>query len=96
MDMKTGIHPIYYNEAKVVCSCGNTFTTGSTKELIHIEICNKCHPLFTGERKLIDTEGRVEKFRRLQSLKREKKPKTQKLEPPRPKTLKEMLESLSE
>lgn len=95
--MKTGIHPTYYNEAKVICSCGNTFTTGSVKELIRVEICNKCHPLFTGEQKLIDTEGRVEKFRRLQSLKREKKPKTQEVkEPPRPKTLKEMLESLSE
>lgn len=95
--MKTGIHPVYYNEAKVVCACGNTFTTGSTKEEIHVEICHKCHPLFTGEQKFIDTEGRVEKFRRLQSLKHEKKSKSQEIkEAPRPKTLKEMLEGLSE
>lgn len=61
--MKPGIHPIY-NNAKVVCACGNTFATRSTKELIKLEICSACHPFFTGQQKLIDTAGRVERFRK--------------------------------
>ena len=61
--MKPGIHPIYTN-AKVVCACGNTFETRSTKELIKLEICSSCHPFFTGQQKLIDTAGRVERFRK--------------------------------
>lgn len=62
--MKQKIHPKYYNQAKVVCSCGNTFFTGSTKETLRVELCNKCHPFFTGEQKIVDTAGRVERFRR--------------------------------
>lgn len=61
--MKKDIHPKYYNNAKVACACGNKFTVGATKEEISVEICNKCHPFFTGEEKLIDTAGRVEKFK---------------------------------
>ena len=61
--MREGIHPNYY-QAKVVCNCGNEFVTGSTKEEIHVEICSKCHPFFTGKQKLVDTGGRVEKFNR--------------------------------
>ena len=61
--MKAGIHPIY-NNAKVVCACGNTFETRSTKELIKLEICSACHPFYTGQQKLIDTAGRVERFRK--------------------------------
>ncbi len=61
--MKTEIHPTYFKNARVTCSCGNTFTTGATKEEIHVEICAKCHPFYTGEEKLIDTAGRVEKFK---------------------------------
>lgn len=61
--MKKGIHPNYYPEAKVSCACGNKFTVGSTKPEIKIEICNKCHPFYTGEKKLIDVAGRVEKFK---------------------------------
>ena len=61
--MREGIHPAYY-QAKVVCNCGNEFVTGSTKEDIHVEICSKCHPFFTGKQKLVDTGGRVEKFNR--------------------------------
>jgi large subunit ribosomal protein L31 len=60
--MKTDIHPTYYSEAKVVCACGNTFTTGSTVEVIHTEICSKCHPFFTGTQKLVDSARRVDKF----------------------------------
>ncbi len=62
--MKTKIHPEYYPEAQVVCACGNTFITGSTKSLLKVEICSKCHPFFTGEQRIIDTEGRVERMKR--------------------------------
>jgi len=62
--MKKDIHPKYYPEAKVRCACGNTFTVGSTKEFIEIEICSKCHPFYTGKEKIIDTMGRVEKFKK--------------------------------
>jgi large subunit ribosomal protein L31 len=59
--VKAGIHPEYH-EVEVRCACGNTFTTRSTKKELHLEICNQCHPFFTGRQKLIDTEGRVERF----------------------------------
>jgi large subunit ribosomal protein L31 len=61
--MKSDIHPKYM-ETTVRCACGNEFTTGSTKENIRVEICSKCHPFFTGKQKLMDTAGRVERFRR--------------------------------
>lgn len=61
--MKEKIHPRYYPDAKVLCGCGNTYTVGSTEKLIKIEICSKCHPFFTGERRMVDTAGRVERFR---------------------------------
>ena len=61
--MKKGIHP-EYKTAVVTCACGNTFTTRSTLESIHVEICSRCHPFFTGRQKLVDTAGRVERFRR--------------------------------
>ncbi len=61
--MKEGIHP-KYKESKVVCACGETFTTKSTLDNIRLDICSKCHPFFTGKQKLIDAEGRVEKFRK--------------------------------
>ena len=66
--MKTTIHPEYHPEAQVVCSCGETYTTGSTKPMLRIEICSKCHPFFTGEQRIIDTEGRVERLKRRFSL----------------------------
>lgn len=59
--MKDALHP-KYNETVVKCVCGETFTTGSTKKELKVEICSKCHPFFTGKQKLIDTGGRVEKF----------------------------------
>lgn len=62
--MKDKIHPNYYKDAKATCSCGNTFTIGSTKKEIKVELCNKCHPFFTGEQRVVDTAGRVERFRR--------------------------------
>ncbi len=60
--MKSGIHP-QYRRAVVTCACGNTFVTRSTTPEIHVEICAQCHPFFTGKQKLIDTAGRVERFR---------------------------------
>ncbi len=62
--MKPKIHPEYYNDAKVVCACGNTFTVGSTKKMMKVELCSKCHPFFTGEQRVVDTMGRVERFKR--------------------------------
>jgi large subunit ribosomal protein L31 len=59
--VRAGIHPKYH-EVEVRCACGNTFKTRSTKPDLHLEICNQCHPFFTGRQKLIDTEGRVERF----------------------------------
>jgi large subunit ribosomal protein L31 len=61
--MKKDLHPTYFPQAKVVCSCGNSFTVGATKPELKVEICAKCHPFYTGEEKLIDTAGRVEKFK---------------------------------
>ncbi len=63
--MKQGIHPDYH-ETKVVCACGATFTTGSTKkgDLIKVEICNKCHPYYTGRTRSIATGGRIDKFKK--------------------------------
>ena len=62
--MKADIHPTYYPNAVVTCSCGNTFTVGATKERLHVEVCSACHPFFTGEQRIVDTEGRVERLRR--------------------------------
>lgn len=85
----------YFEAAKIVCACGNTFTTGSTKPEIRVEICNNCHPFFTGQEKFVDTEGRVERFQRLTAAKKAPKAKKEfekKIE--QPKTLKEMLIAL--
>lgn len=69
--MKKDIHPTYYPKAKIICACGNTFTVGSTLEEIHVEICSKCHPFYTGKQKLVDTAGRVDRFKKLVEKKEE-------------------------
>lgn len=61
--MKKNIHPKYYDKAKVTCSCGATFETGSTEPEIHVEICSVCHPFYTGTQKFIDTAGRLDRFK---------------------------------
>ena len=61
--MKKGIHP-EYGETRVMCACGNTFLTRSTQKEIRVEICSQCHPFFTGKQKLLDSAGRIEKFRK--------------------------------
>jgi large subunit ribosomal protein L31 len=61
--MKKDIHPTYYSNAKVSCACGAAFSVGSTKEKIEVEICSQCHPFYTGTEKVMDTAGRVERFK---------------------------------
>lgn len=94
--MKANIHPQYYVDAKVTCSCGNTFTIGSTQETIHIELCSTCHPFYTGEQRFVDSASRIQKFQKKQEIakqyqvakvtKEEKKKQDQ-----GPKSLREML-----
>lgn len=105
--MKKDIHPQYYPDAKVTCACGNTFTIGSTKPEVKVEVCYACHPFFTGEAKYIDTLGRVEKFQakikaakpgkaiKKKDKKQLKKLEKEKKEKERPKSLKEMLRKKS-
>ena len=61
--MKAETHPTYFADAKVVCACGRTFTVGSTQEKLEVEICSACHPFYTGNEKILDAAGRVEKFK---------------------------------
>lgn len=98
--MKATIHPQYYSDAQVVCACGNTFTTGSTKPQIKVEICFRCHPFYTGTQKFVDTVGNIEKFQNRQKAAAAKQAvvKQQKIqkqeEDNRPKTLREMLQAV--
>ena len=66
--MKTKIHPEYFQDAQVTCSCGNTFTTGATKDVLRVEVCSACHPYFTGEQRIVDTEGRVDRMKKRYGL----------------------------
>jgi large subunit ribosomal protein L31 len=81
--MKKDIHPEYYPEARVVCGCGNTFVTGATKPMIKTDICSACHPFFTGEQRIVDTAGQVERFmRRLEKREEMDKVAAPESEPP--------------
>jgi large subunit ribosomal protein L31 len=105
--MKAKIHPQWYSEAKVTCSCGHTFTVGSTQPELKVQICSHCHPFFTGEMRYVDEAGRVEKFQaKMESIagkkyvkKKERKRlkwlEEKRAEEKRPKSLKEMLHSKS-
>ena len=73
--MKKEIHPEYFPKAKVLCACGNSFTVGATKNEIKVEICSKCHPFFTGEEKMLDVAGRLERFKTRRSKAAEPKAK---------------------
>lgn len=100
--MKAQGHPTYYDDAVVTCACGNSFTVGSTKQKITVEICAKCHPFFTGEMRFLDTMGRLERFQQKQAAtaghaymsKKQKlalkKKQEQEAEAATPKSLKEM------
>lgn len=95
--MKKAIHPQYYPTAQVTCACGNVFAVGSTKPTIHVDLCSKCHPFYTGVQKFADTEGNIQKFQKkvqtavakqaVIKVKKEEKAK----EEFHPKTLREML-----
>lgn len=74
--MKEKIHPAYYHDAKVTCACGASFTTGATKKLIRVEVCSNCHPMFTGEQRIVDTAGRIERFKRRYKRKEQGQPET--------------------
>lgn len=80
--MKKNTHPQYYPKAKVACACGNSFTIGSTREELKVEICSDCHPFYTGKEKIIDIAGRVEKFkvRRATAITKQEKEVTRKKE----------------
>jgi len=67
--VKPGIHPNWYPDSIVTCACGNSWTTGSTKKEIHTDVCNKCHPFFTGEQRIVDTAGQVDRFMKRLSAK---------------------------
>ncbi len=62
--MRDKIHPKYYPEATVTCACGNSWTTGATQEVIRTDVCSACHPFYTGEQRIVDTAGQVERFMR--------------------------------
>lgn len=75
--MKKDIHPQYYPDAKVICACGRTWTTGSTKKEIRTDMCSECHPFYTGEQRIVDTAGQVERFERRLGQRREFESKTE-------------------
>jgi len=95
--MKKEIHPKWYKEAKISCACGHEFSAGATVPEIKVEICSQCHPFYTGQERLVDTAGRVEKFEKKlataktqKTTRKRKKRRVEKVDE-RPKTLKEML-----
>ncbi len=67
--MKAKLHPKYYENAKVTCLCGNTFTIGATKPELKVEVCSKCHPFYTGKQRIADVQGRVERFKKRYQVK---------------------------
>ena len=98
--MKTNVHPTCFADAQVVCVCGNKFTVGSTKQTIHVELCYKCHPFYTGEQRFVDRGSLIQKFQRKQQAatqyqaKKKKKVEDQKKADQAPKSLREMLMGL--
>jgi len=99
--MKQDIHPTFHQQAKITCVCGNSFAAGSTLSEIKVEICAKCHPFYTGQQRLVDTEGLVEKFQRKvktaaqkkETLRKTKKVPQKETPDNQPRTLREMLQS---
>lgn len=95
--MKANVHPKFFDNAKVVCICGNQFTTGSTQESMHVELCYKCHPFYTGEQRFVDSGSLIQKFQRKQKKASEyqatnkKKVEEKKKKASGPKSLREML-----
>jgi large subunit ribosomal protein L31 len=94
--MKQAIHPQYFEQAQVICACGNRFTTGSTLETIHVELCSNCHPFYTGEQRFVDSGSKIQKFQAKQEAAKEyvAKKKEAKKDTTGPQTLREMLDAL--
>jgi large subunit ribosomal protein L31 len=99
--MKQAIHPKYFEQAQIVCVCGNKFSFGSTQEVIHVELCSHCHPFYTGEQKFVDSASRIQKFqnrseaaKKYQVVNKEKKEQERK-KAEAPKTLREMLSQIN-
>ncbi len=98
--MKANIHPQYFDQAQVICVCGNKFTLGSTKEVIHVELCSKCHPFYTGEQRFVDSASMIQKFEAKQKVANQykvkvvKKKEEEKRKESEPKTLREMLQAV--
>jgi len=98
--MKAAIHPTYYENAQVACVCGNRFTIGSTREIIHVELCSNCHPFYTGQQKFIDSGSLIKKFQdKQQTAQKYRQRQVKKIQEKRqaqegPKTLREMLTGL--
>lgn len=102
--MKSGVHPKFFTNSKVTCSCGASFTTGSTLPEISVEICSKCHPFYTGEQRFVDVEGRIDTFKKKMDIGAKERQKRidalkakiakEKAKTEAPKTLKEMLKNL--
>ncbi len=98
--MKANTHPIYFPNAQVVCACGNVMTIGSTQEKIHIELCSKCHPFYTGEQRFVDSASRIQNFQKRQDAASKfkatviKKVEEQKAKSSGPKSLSDMLAAL--
>jgi|SRR3989344_440219 len=95
--MKANTHPKYFENAQVICVCGNKFTTGSTQEIIHVELCANCHPFYTGEQRFVDAASRIQKFQQKQQAgvgyvsKKEKEKEKQKKSDTAPLSLRDML-----
>ncbi len=98
--MKANIHPTYFSDAQVICACGNVMTVGSTTQKIHVELCSKCHPFYTGEQKFVDSANRIDKFKKKTEVADKykativKKKEEIKAKASGPKTLAEMLAGL--
>jgi large subunit ribosomal protein L31 len=98
--MKANTHPQYFTDAQVICVCGNKFTTGSTRETIHVELCYDCHPFYTGEQRFVDSASRIQKFQNKQQIASQykatikKKVDEKSKKEQAPKTLREMLMGL--
>ena len=106
--MKQKIHPTYYKDATITCSCGKVYITGDTVQSTHIELCSACHPFYTGEQKVVDTANRVKRFEKLKNIsqqistsnskkdKKKKNPNTQHIEGNKAITLKDMLNAVQQ
>ncbi len=89
--MQKGIHPTWYSDCQVTCSCGNTFVIGSNQPTLEVDICNKCHPFFTGEVKFIDRQGRVDKFKKKMAAAQPRKAAKKSVKAADPKSYRELL-----